>query len=372
VLGVVIFGLLEGVLLGLGIALLLLLWRLSRIQIKTRHQDGHYLIRVEGSLTFLSVPRLNQALSAVPVGVPVDIDLAVDFMDHAAFETIHGWRLAQEQLGSTVDIDEKHEHWYEAAVSGVPRQTKSIPVSALSAMIFGRKSAGEASKPLDASALLEGIRDFQENNAAAVRPLLSKLAQNGQSPTALFITCSDSRVVPYLFTASGPGDLFKVRNIGNLVPPHGSPGENSVGAAIEYAVGALKVRSIVICGHSHCGAMQALLSGNEAAKVGHLGGWLRHAEKSLARFNAGIIPSDSGFAGNQLAQINVVEQLENLRTYPIVREKENANSLSLIGLFFDIEEAEVQIFNPETARFQRVSEGDIQRQIRPISGLVGG
>ncbi|MDX1932606.1 MAG: bifunctional SulP family inorganic anion transporter/carbonic anhydrase [Capsulimonadales bacterium] len=365
VVGVVFLNLLEGVLLGIAVALVMLVFRLSRMVLRTDHRGDRYLVRVEGSLTFLSVPNLNRELSAIPPGAKVDIDLAVDFMDHAAFEALHGWRMTHEKLGGTVDIDEKHEQWYESAVSGTPRRDKTTPVSALSAMIFGRKSPNEPSKPLDARVLIEGIRDFQQNSAAAVRPLLSQLARNGQFPTALFITCSDSRVVPYLFTASGPGDLFKVRNIGNLVPPYAAEGENSVGAAIEYAVGVLGVRSIVICGHSHCGAMKALLAGGEPTTQGHLGGWLRHAERSLARFNAGIIPSDSDHAVNQLAQVNVIEQIENLRTYPIVRQYESDARLTLIGLFFDIEEAEVLLFNRNTARFENISAEEIGLTIRP-------
>jgi carbonic anhydrase len=120
VLGVAFWNLLAGVGLGIGLAVFLLLKRLAQVNVHVEQGDSRWHVRLEGSLTFLSVPTLTKELSRIPLGVDVDVDLMVDFMDHAAFEALHGWRQGQERMGGHVDIDELHEDWYTRAVSGEP------------------------------------------------------------------------------------------------------------------------------------------------------------------------------------------------------------------------------------------------------------
>jgi carbonic anhydrase len=127
VLGVTCVNLLAGVGIGLGLSIFFLLRRLSNTSVKMEQREGKWHVQIGGTLTFASVPRLNAALSTIPAGHPVDIDLAVDFIDHAAFEALHGWRENHEKTGGHVDIDETHEEWYKPANAGTPRQGKSLP-----------------------------------------------------------------------------------------------------------------------------------------------------------------------------------------------------------------------------------------------------
>ncbi len=172
-----------------------------------------------------------------------------------------------------------------------------------------------------------GIREFERTVAPLVRPQLAGLARDGQRPGQLFITCADSRLVPNLITTSGPGDLFCVRNVGNIVPPHGGP-DSSVGAAVEYAVKILAVRTITVCGHSGCGAVRALMTG-DAEPGSDLARWLSRAGVDLPD------PADE----ERCVTANVARQLANLRTYPVVRAAEEAGRLTLTGLYFDLAEA---------------------------------
>ncbi|MGW5685252.1 bifunctional SulP family inorganic anion transporter/carbonic anhydrase [Nonomuraea sp. NPDC003754] len=355
--GVVVLGLAEGVLFGLALAVLLALRRLTWISAHVRQeQDGRRHVTISGSLTFLGVPRLTDELRAIPPGVPVDLDLNIDFMDNAAFEALHSWRLMHERSGGSVDIDELHDEWYSLAAAGHRMFPAKTPAKAHEhgwlpwAHRRRRKKATvpEQGGPAECE-LTVGAREFHRRAAPQMRPIFTELARR-QQPTHLFITCADSRIVPTLITASGPGDLFVVRNIGNMVPRYGAePHDDSMAAAIEYATQVLGVRTITVCGHSGCGAMAGLLSGGE--KAGSLPGlrrWLRHGNHSLARFILG--DSDGSDSGplDRLCRVNVTQQLENLRTHRKVAEQVAAGSLELVGLYFDIASARVHILpSPE-------------------------
>ncbi|MER5325241.1 bifunctional SulP family inorganic anion transporter/carbonic anhydrase [Streptosporangium roseum] len=359
--GVVLVGLAEGVLLGLGLAMLSALRRLTWITVRARPEpDGRWHVLIGGSLTFLGVPRLTSELHAVPAGAAVELDLNIDFMDNAAFEAIHTWRQDHERGGGTVDIDEIHDEWYAMAASGArmfPAKTppraperwwlpwahrrRGRPVPASSLVPAQHPPAGSGPAVPD---LLAGAREFHRRTAPLVRPFLLAMARK-QEPSHLFITCADSRVVPNLITASGPGDLFTVRNIGNLVPRlEAAPPDDSVAAAIEYATDALNIRTITVCGHSGCGAMAALLSGPEKAPgLPALSRWLHHGSHSLARFTATEGDGVDDGPLDRLCRVNVIQQLENLRTYPQVDRLVRAGRLQLVGLYFDIGTARVHV-----------------------------
>src|SRR4051812_27122586 len=180
--------------------------------------------------------------------------------------------------------------------------------------------------------LIQGIVEFRQNVRPDYREKFARLAL-GQAPDTLFIACSDSRVVPNTFASADPGDLFVIRNVGNLIPPAGRDGvsqsDESEAAAIEFSLQSLSVTDIIVCGHSECGAMQALLKGRDDIAPTHLRSWLRHAEAGLKRLAEGAVPDAALAPHNQLSQLNVLLQLENLASYPIVSERLKTGRLRL-------------------------------------------
>ncbi|MBK8574294.1 MAG: carbonic anhydrase [Elusimicrobia bacterium] len=177
--------------------------------------------------------------------------------------------------------------------------------------------------------LIKGIMDFRKTRQPLVRETFARLAL-GQFPDALFIACSDSRVAANVFASTDPGDLFVIRNVGNIMPPH--PDTGSAVAGLEFAIHTLKVRHIIVCGHSDCGAMRALAQNGNDFKESPLDRWLRHAK---AATDHGVADQDT------LSKINVALQLSNLRTHPAVKDMEKSGDLTLHGLWFDIRKADV-------------------------------
>lgn len=178
--------------------------------------------------------------------------------------------------------------------------------------------------------LIKGIMEFRRTRRDQVKDLFADLAL-GQSPDCFFIACSDSRVAVNVFASTDPGDLFVIRNLGNIIPP--SPDKGSAVAALEFATQVLKVGHIIVCGHSDCGAMRALASDHDHLSATPLGLWLRHAKDA-------VHPEDAD--RDALSRRNVALQLENLRSHPMVKEKESAGKLQLHGIWFNIRSAEVQ------------------------------
>jgi len=202
--------------------------------------------------------------------------------------------------------------------------------------------------------LIEGVHKFQQDEFGNYRKLFRKLSREGQNPHTLFITCSDSRVLAELITQSKPGDLFVVKNVGNIVPPASVVGStNSTAAAIEFAVEALRVSDIVVCGHSQCGAMETLLRGLPSEdSLPHLRNWLALAApvRQVLQTNYGHLKSHDEQV-TAAAEENVLFALENLHTYPAVQARLADGSLRLHGWFFKIATADLFAFDPETKQF---------------------
>ncbi|MDT0615580.1 bifunctional SulP family inorganic anion transporter/carbonic anhydrase [Streptomyces lancefieldiae] len=405
--GVVFLGVLEGVALGIAVAVGVALHRLTRTRITHDETEGVHHVHVRGQLTFLAVPRLSRILHQVSHGSSVVVELDGSFMDHAAYETLQDWQKTHTAQGGSVDITGRRpgtriseptdmdgcrcrpwtpwrNHQCDRPQPAPPhgtgrrdgtgeRDEEAIDATtgpSAAGRAGGPDRAGTSRRPggLSGQELARGINAFQRNTAPLVRGELARLAREGQQPSQLFLTCADSRVVTSMITSSGPGDLFVVRNVGNFVPPPGEEsGDDSVAAAIEYAVDVLKVRSITVCGHSGCGAMHALLGSEAGGAQTPLKRWLRHGLPSLERMtvaedssrprSAGYRPAD---AAEQLCLANVVQQLEHLRAHDSVSRALGAGDLELHGMYFHVGEAQAYLLVEEAGDgvFAPVREAD--------------
>jgi carbonic anhydrase len=197
--------------------------------------------------------------------------------------------------------------------------------------------------------LVEGVHAFRSQYFASHSALFRRLAECGQSPETLFITCADARVVPNLFTNTAPGELFIVRNVGNIVPHPTLPGGTA--AAIEYAVEVLGVTDVIVCGHTDCGAVRALLEPAATQHLPFVKKWLAQAERVRT-----IVAERYGHLGweeRMLAAVgeNVLVQLENLRDFPFVAERLDSGKLSIAGWVYKIDSGEVFSYQPSSGQF---------------------
>lgn len=204
--------------------------------------------------------------------------------------------------------------------------------------------------------LIEGIVDFRKKLTEENRTLFAKLAL-GQKPDVLFVACSDSRVVPNLFASTNPGDLFVLRNIGNLIPPaDAEANESSAQAAIEFSVFSLNISDIIICGHSECGAMQALAQGFDSPCCPHLISWLKYGEESLNKVRGGFTINPALSEHNQISQVNVLQQMEHVISYPFIRERIAKKHLRVHGWWFDIAKADVYSYEQDINQFVLIDD----------------
>lgn len=203
--------------------------------------------------------------------------------------------------------------------------------------------------------LVQGIHHFQSRIFRPQRERFEKLA-DGQRPLAVFVTCSDSRVNPNLITQTDPGDLFVVRNAGNIIPRH-HPNPGGEEATIEFAITELQIRDIIVCGHTRCGAVTGLLNRDRLGQMPAVRSWLSHAEATRRIIREKYGHLSEGALVNAAVQENVLVQLENLRTHPGVSDMLAQGTLKLHGWVYKIETGEVFAFAPKTGQFQPITEG---------------
>lgn len=188
--------------------------------------------------------------------------------------------------------------------------------------------------------LIGRVFDFEKKVYEDSRALYSKLANHGQEPKALIISCADSRIVPEQIMQAQPGDLFVCRNAGNIVPPF-AQANGGVSSTVEYAVKVLKVRDIVVCGHSDCGAMKAFLTPEIWPEIPNVASWLRHAHAAECVVSAAYPELEENDKVRAIALENVITQIQHLRTHPSVAAAMARGELSLHGWFFEIDSGSI-------------------------------
>jgi carbonic anhydrase len=286
---------------------------------------------VEGTLSFLSVPAFSRTLAAVPAGAPVRVELVVDYLDHAAFDHLDAWTARRRASGAEVVVTEPGAREHD----GRPRHGYAT-------WSQWQRTPGQEVDHTPHAPLLAGVAAYHADAAELIRPTLEELA-HGQAPKGLLLCCADSRVQPNLITRSGPGDLFTVQNVGNLVAG------TSMRAALHYATEVLRVPLIAVCGHSGCGAMRGLLDGRRQPGD-PLGDWLASGVPSLEALRAGHPVGRAALAAGYgeveaLAMVNVAQQLAALRSHGV--------DAALAGLFFDIPTARVLVLDEDAQEFRR-------------------
>ena len=342
---IVFVDLLEGVQWGVFAALVIAAIRLGRAKMVIRgvRAGDHHMFVLEGSLTFLSsleFEKLRTEISAIASpdknGVLIDVR-DIRNMDASGAEMLVGILEHAEQLGMKpmlIGLAGEHRERFLSSARD-PKHFETMLAST------ERDALDGATRTTAELRLRTGIERYRRT----VKPLYADLFESladGQKPHTLFITCSDSRINPAMITNTDPGELFLVRNIGNVVLPVGTL------AAIEYAVGVLGVAKIVVCGHSGCGAIQALMSDAELPYP-NLTKWL---EQSHAREMLKALPQS--ISRDEAARLNVLAQLDHLVGQPLVMEKLQKKELSVAAWFFDVKSGELEEWSSESQAFAPV------------------
>ncbi len=349
---IVFVGLLEGVQWGLLAALVMAAVQLGRARmvVRSTRAGAHYALQLEGPLTFMSsldVETLRRELDVLEPGRGVVIDLhGLTMLDATGAEMLSGivsharaLQLRPVLVGLT---EERRLRLMSAAGDDVAELFVPSQREAMTKL-------GES--PSADHQLRVGIERYRRTVRPAYAPLFAELA-GGQSPHTLFITCSDSRIDPNLITGTEPGELFIVRDIGCLVPPERPATESAIGAAIDYAVGVLGVSKIVLCGHSACGAIKAVLaSGEQALPYANLEGWLsatgiREVVRALPR----------SLSADEVARLVVLSQVDRVRGYGIVQKAIDEGRLSIAPWFFDVAGGELEEWSSREQRFVVIRE----------------
>ncbi|MGN7779140.1 SulP family inorganic anion transporter [Mycolicibacterium sp. 22603] len=339
---VVFLNLLEGVLIGLvlAIAIAIAAWRIVRVSIVTEDLTGRvgtagsprWHVAIAGSCSFLALPRLTAALAEIPDGAEVSIDLNVDYLDHAALETLQGWIAQHRSGGSEVTVTETGTARMEFAHTRIPRRdTEGRRVISALRLIWPPHFSG-------------GVDRFSNGLAPLLRTRMD-VAGAEHDPHTMLISCADARILPNLITDSAPGELLNVRNVGNLVGA-----DLSVESALSYAVDRLSVRTIAICGHSGCDAMHDLMHEDADGAVEK---WLGHGAEALAAFRAyhpvAAAAADAGFTGaDQLSVVNVAIQVQAAQRHPEVAQHLAAGTVTVVGLFLDLPTARLYLVGADS------------------------
>ncbi len=202
--------------------------------------------------------------------------------------------------------------------------------------------------------IVQGVKKFQTEVYPAQRGMFESLKAR-QQPMVMFITCADSRVVPNLFTQTGPGDIFIERNPGNLVPQYGEF-VGGVSSGVEYGMLVLKVPLVIICGHTDCGVMKSLLHPEQVHDLPAVQEWMRHASEARHRIMRDHSDATEGEKLRLITEYNVLAQIEHLKSHPSVQSRVNRGEVEIHGWVYDIGDGSIWAAEPETGKFARVGE----------------
>ena len=353
---IVILGLMSGIQVGILASLILAVIRLGQVDIQLHQsQFGPAQLALNGPLTFISTAKLDnfeKKLNATefPNGLIVDLS-KVKTLDSSGVSHLINLieRLQTQKVKSTLYVADPE---YIKILTAVKKDIISIIAQNENEMeaILG---IADKHQQLILDRVIYGIEKFKNNLHPQHKAIFSSLAKT-QQPHTLFITCSDSRIDPNLITSTQPGELFIVRNVGNIIPIFGSDQTPAEGAAIEYALGVLQVKQIIICGHSECGAIGQLLSGaiftpENQERLPSVAKWLAALKDIRTHFSYQV-------TSEQAAKLNASLQLANLRTYPIVQEKLANKSLKLKALYYDIGQADVEMWDEVLGKYIPIGE----------------
>lgn len=347
---VALFGIVQGLETGLAIALVAATFRLARTRALLHVADGEdaHQVTFSGPVTFLAtleLERLRDSLARIDAKKGVVFDLrSVVSIDATGAQVLIG--VVREVLArdGRAALLGPSARCRERLVAADPEMAALVAPSARELEPILEKAAGS----LGRRHLLAGLVRFREEQREHYDSLFEQLA-DGQHPHTMFITCADSRVSPGQMMGAHPGDLFIVRCIGALVPPSGSETMPQEGAALEYGVGVLGVRHVIVCGHSRCGAVAALRKGEVPAELASLGTWSRHA--------APVAGEVASFAdADEAARAVTVRQLEHLKSYPLVRERIEKGELHVHAWFYDLGKVELYEWNEAKGAFAVVGE----------------
>ena len=208
--------------------------------------------------------------------------------------------------------------------------------------------------------IISGVAKFQKEVYPSKKAAFQKLA-NGQNPEVLFFTCADSRIDPNLVTQTEPGELFICRNAGNIIPPHSNQ-TGGMTASIEFAVAALGVSHIIICGHSDCGAMKGAINTEGLSSLPHGKEWLGHSRVAteVVKEKCGCAELNNNDHLGLVIEENVVQQLQHIKTHPAVAAKIATGQVKLHGWVYDIESAEIKTYDEATGSFKPVEDTDVE------------
>jgi len=213
--------------------------------------------------------------------------------------------------------------------------------------------------------ILNGVHRFRNEIYPQQRERFIQLSQKKQKPTALFITCADSRVDPNLITGTEPGDLFIVRNAGNLVPPYGAQSGGEI-ATVEYALAVLGIKNIIVCGHSQCGAMQAIVEGTNLDELPGVRGWFAHAEstRQIVQHKYKHLPPEELLVA--AVEENVLVQLNNLSTHPTVAARLSMGELKVFGWYYDIGSGKIRQYQQSSGVFKDLDGDPVAASPLPV------